>query len=574
MHDDSDPPFLPPAPRRRRWLFWIGIPLVLLVAGAVGVYVYLEHQADLAIREALAETDRLEPNGWRLEDLEQQRRDAAPKKEENAAITVSNVKILMGGTWPPRPAAPIQEGPGNEAGPGAVDPAVPAPGAGMGGPMADIPAQPVLLDDRIALPLEVQMDAALTADLRTELDKIKEAVVLADKLADQKEGHHDINWPANPIGALVPWVQDTRSVASMIRFRALVQAQDGDVDGALRSARAILGAGRSLSDDPTLIALLVRIAVQSIAVSSIERTLAQGEPSAEALKLTQHMLEAEVAEPSLQRAMRGERACNRGVCEYLIYGGGSVADLDGPSRSTGGIRASLENIGMKRTVKRGYPVILRTMNECVDIAGLPIEQQKAAWDQMDQKMKRQGSENALARLLLPGLVKVAQSNQRIHARLRTAICALAAERFRQDHKRWPHSLTELTDAKYLSSVPADPYDGKPLRCKELPDGFLVYSVGPDQTDNGGVMNREHPMEAGTDIGFQLWNPERRRQRPAELLPAPTERFDQEIPGIGQPGLLPGARTGRILKPTTAMSLRAFRDGGHVSPWGLSGGTTG
>jgi hypothetical protein len=534
MHDDSDPPFLPPTPRRRRWLIWIGVPVLLLVGGAIGVYVYLEHQADLAIREALAETDRLEPNGWRLDDLEQQRRAAAPKKEENAAVTVGNVKTLMGTPWPPRPIAPIQEGPGIEPVPGAGEPAGMAPGDGMVGAMGGGPAQLASLDDRVALPVEVQMDATLTAELRDELRKIQEAVQLADRLADQKEGHHDINWPANPIGALVPWVQDTRSVASMLRFRALLQAQDGDLDGALRSARAILGAGRSLSDDPTLIGLLVRIAVQSIAVGSIERTLAQGVPSAEALKLTQRMLEEEAAEPSFQRALRGERAVNQGVCEYLMNGGGSFADLDGPRPSSGGIRASLENLGQKRIVKRGYPVMLRTLNESVDIAGLPVEQQKPAWDQMDEKIKRQAGDNALVRLLLPALQKVAQSNQRNQTRLRTAICAIAAERFRQEHKRWPHSLAELTDGKYLSSVPVDPYDGKPLRCKELPDGFIVYSVGPDETDNGGVMNREHPLEKGTDIGFQLWNPEHRRQRPAELLPAPAEGVDQGMPGILMP----------------------------------------
>ncbi len=275
----------------------------------------------------------------------------------------------------------------------------------------------------------------------------------------------------------------------------------------------------------------MRIAVQSIAVSSIERTLAQGVPSAEALKLTQLMLEEEAADPSLQRALRGERAVNRGVSEYLMNVGGTLAELDRPGQAPGGIHATLESFGLKRMVKRGYPMILRTMNESVEVAGLPVEQQKPEWDRLDQKMKRQGAENPFVRTLLPALVKVAQANQRNQARFRTTIGALAAERFRQDHQRWPLSMTELTDGKYLSSVPTDPYDGKPLRCKELPDGFLVYSVGPDETDNGGVMNRANPIEKGTDLGFQLWNPERRRQRAAELLPLPSEHYDQAIPGI-------------------------------------------
>ncbi len=571
MHDDSDPPFHPTAPRRRRWLFWIGVPLLLLGAGAGGIYVYVDRHADDAIREAIAETDRVEPNGWRLDEIEQQRRAAAPKKEENAAITVGDVHQLLPASWPARPAAPMQPNPGMAVAAGVDAPGgMPPGGMGVGGGMMGIPAQPASFEERIALPLDVQMDASLTTELRAEMARIQEAVVKADKLADQKEGHHDINWPANPIGALVPWVQDTRAVASMLRYRALVQAQDGDLDGALRSGRAIVGAGRSLSDDPTLIGLLVRIAIQSIAVASIERTLAQGVPSGEALKVTQQLLEEEAAEPILPRALRGERASTVGVCEYLIKGGGSLDELGASSSSGGGIRASLANFGQRHTVKRAYPVLLRTMNECVDIAELPVEQQKPAWDQMDQKMKRHGAENPLVRLLLPALLKVAQANQRTQARLRTAIGALAAERFRQEHKRWPHSCAELTDGKYLSGVPIDPYDGKALRFKELPEGFVVYSVGPDQTDDGGVLNRVNPLEKGSDIGFQLWNPERRRQRPAELLPAPSERFDTEIPGIG----LPGARGGLNTKPHTAITLRSLPGGIRVSPWDFFGGITG
>ncbi len=184
------PEAVSPPTRNKRWLFWVGVPLFLLGAAAVGIYVYLEHQADLAIRDAIAETDRLEPNGWQLADIEQQRRDAASKKEDNAAITVGAVHALLPKTWPPQPPAPIQANPGNPGAPGAGDPAGLPPGA-MGVPATTWLAQPASFDERINLPLEVQMDAALIAELRAELakDKIPEAIGLADKLADQKEGH-------------------------------------------------------------------------------------------------------------------------------------------------------------------------------------------------------------------------------------------------------------------------------------------------------------------------------------------------------------------------------------------------
>jgi hypothetical protein len=41
----------------------------------------------------------------------------------------------------------------------------------------------------------------------------------------------------------------------------------------------------------------------------------------------------------------------------------------------------------------------------------------------------------------------------------------------------------------LSAMPADPFDGKPLRYHRLTKGYVVYSVGVDGHDDGG---REKP----------------------------------------------------------------------------------
>ena len=38
-------------------------------------------------------------------------------------------------------------------------------------------------------------------------------------------------------------------------------------------------------------------------------------------------------------------------------------------------------------------------------------------------------------------------------------------------------------------------------------------IGPDGEDNGGKMDRQHPVTPGTDIGFRLWDVAKRRQPP-------------------------------------------------------------
>ena len=77
----------------------------------------------------------------------------------------------------------------------------------------------------------------------------------------------------------------------------------------------------------------------------------------------------------------------------------------------------------------------------------------------------------------------------------------------------PNHTTLLVKTKFLDSIPVDPYDGKPLRLKRMPDGLLIYSVGPDGKDNGGTIDPEQPYSPGSDMGLRLWDIDSRRQPP-------------------------------------------------------------
>ncbi len=104
------------APPRRRWRRWVGVLFLLILAWGVGFYAYYRHVSDRDLREAIAEADRLEPNGWRMEDIESQRR--VVPDEENAALVVLKVKALTPPSWPPTT-------PGGSPGNAIVTPAVP-----------------------------------------------------------------------------------------------------------------------------------------------------------------------------------------------------------------------------------------------------------------------------------------------------------------------------------------------------------------------------------------------------------------------------------------------------------------
>src|SRR5437016_7245659 len=107
-----------------------------------------------------------------------------------------------------------------------------------------------------------------------------------------------------------------------------------------------------------------------------------------------------------------------------------------------------------------------------------------------------------------------EAERRGRATLETSKVALAAERFRRDRKTWPATLGDLVPT-YLATVPADPFDGQPMRMRRLPDGIVIYSVGPDLNDDGGEV-RADPNAGGQpkDVGVRLWDVSHRRQPPA------------------------------------------------------------
>jgi len=63
---------------------------------------------------------------------------------------------------------------------------------------------------------------------------------------------------------------------------------------------------------------------------------------------------------------------------------------------------------------------------------------------------------------------------------------IALERSRLKYGAHPEALGALVP-EFLSAVPRDPYDLRPLRCRALADGTpLVWSIGPDGIDNRGA----------------------------------------------------------------------------------------
>jgi hypothetical protein len=477
-------------PRWRKWLL-----LLLLAAGLLGGgYICFAISARWEWEAAADELNRLDPR-WRLEEVEADRADIP--KRRNAALTVMAVKPLMPKKWPAWES------------------------------VTNNPEAAALQESFTKLEPQRQLNKEQIDALRAEMERASLALPKARNLADLPEGRYPITYSADFMMTAFPHVQNVHEVTKLLVLDAMLQSQDGDTGAALTSCRAILNTGRSFGDEPLFLSQLVRIACRMIAVSALERALAQGQPAAAALRDVQQLLEKEEQEPLLLVGLRGERA---GGDRYLGY----IASASDPLARRAivlsflGMSTGLRNsqpslideilslpLYTAAGVERQRAAYLRFMTQAVEAAKLPLEQQQAEMERWEATAKAQPS---LVRLMAPSLKNMTTACLRSRMTLRCAFVALATERYRLDKKNWPEKLETLREAGYLPDVPVDLFDGQPLRLCRLEDGLLIYSVGPDGEDNDGHMDRSKPLGKGTDMGFRLWDVDKRRQEAAPPKP--------------------------------------------------------
>ncbi len=119
------------------------------------------------------------------------------------------------------------------------------------------------------------------------------------------------------------------------------------------------------------------------------------------------------------------------------------------------------------------------------------------------------------RLVLVPINKVAVYEIQHQARCRCAAVGIACERYRLKHNTWPSRLGDLAELIDPNDL-IDPCDGEPLRFKLLDDGAVVYSVGKNGVDDEGDVFGD--FGDPNDVGFRLWNADRRKVAPAPKAP--------------------------------------------------------
>jgi hypothetical protein len=438
-----------------------------LVVLGIGLFGLDQARSSRILKTTVEHLDEADP-GWRLEEIEAAR--VTIPDAQNSATLCRNLTRLLGRGWHD---AKFDEQTSNLA-------------------------LPELLDKRLLRLLEAEMK------------RLEPVRLAARPLADMPKGKHKIEYAFNPLMTLLPDVQGTREVANLFRYEMLYLSNKGDVSGAVRSGRACVCAGRSLYDEPLLISQLVRIAVVSVGLHGVEGALSLGVSEGAELVALDKLLADEEKHQTFLLAVRGERATMYQLFSRMSSGAITSESMRAEMQMAEEPFVERMFVTSRWRVRRDQPVMMDLMNRIVENARLPPHEQIAGEKEIDREIKSNKSSNPLVAMLLPATSKVAEACRRKTAYVVAMRGLIAVERYRMKHKKWPAKLADVVP-EFLKAVPLDPFDGKPIRMVRVADGVIVYSVGYDGVDDGGKLDRKKPTAPGVDIGFQLWDKEKRRR---------------------------------------------------------------
>ena len=123
---------------------------------------------------------------------------------------------------------------------------------------------------------------------------------------------------------------------------------------------------------------------------------------------------------------------------------------------------------------------------------------------LEKQIKHRSPFRYLAAIAMPNYTKAMQTaayNQTL-ANQAQIVCAL--ERFKLAHGNYPATLSELMP-EFIEKIPHDIVGGEPLHYQRTADGkFLLYSIGWNETDDGGVIAKDKSGSENKTQGDWVW----------------------------------------------------------------------
>lgn len=324
---------------------------------------------------------------------------------------------------------------------------------------------------------------------------------------------HDYRgWPVSShdgslISILLPQLAPIRQISRAAAIQSRWLAQQGDPQGAVAPLMDALRVGAQQGHGPTLIEKLVGVAVQGVAAETLADSFAKDADRLDFRRIADDLdhsyqrvrpmadniqMERAFILDSLQRMFKvdpstGERRLDlQAAQQMLALSGDEGADPLGAIQRMASI-ATIDYDSTLREANQFYDDMARAVAEPFPVAR---EQLKG----VEQRIVGENT-NPLLKVFVPALSRAHFLETRSDATRRGTRLLAELNAYKQQNGAYPDSLDALGDREFV----IDPFAQQPFAYRRDGDSFVLYSLGGNLSDDGGVHDPR-----GDQNDFVLW----------------------------------------------------------------------
>jgi len=345
------------------------------------------------------------------------------------------------------------------------------------------------------------------ADVLLALSEFDSTVDVLRQASQRPEARLPLNydrWLENA-GTLMPWLAVEKRWIQFVQLRTLAELQAGQGQASLDDVKLSLRLTDTLRDQPFLISHLVRIAMIDYIMQPIYEGIAQHRWNDAQLADLEVALGSEDLLADFQRAMRGERTCALFYFETLRRTREAESYVSANEIVTNSFRwvPSAYFYQNELAEARMYDQFILPLADLTNRT-ISFSTYRAGEQYLHQATNHYSPYRIQASMTLSSVSKSIMlfAWNQTHMDLVRVACAL--ERHRLAHGEYPETLDALAPG-LIQSMPHDIINGQPLHYRRTNDGgYVLYSVGWNETDDGGTVVLTKSGNVDRQKGDWVW----------------------------------------------------------------------
>jgi len=300
---------------------------------------------------------------------------------------------------------------------------------------------------------------------------------------------YPVHYTSYPWSDMLPHLADMKRITVLCNTRAITLLELGKSQKAMDELKLAFRLSDSLKNEPRIVDHLIRITILGYDIQTVREGLYRHVWTEDQLLEIEKNLLAVNLLPEAKHVMNGERASIITGLEMSMKNKNELAATD--------IFVEIGVPPMFKTILKFSPCVMyqnmialsKTYQNLVD----GIDENKHLILVGDCKysfIKLEQSKitpyNVFVKMFLPSLDSVYRKTGRMQTYVDSCRVSCAIERYWMNNKQLPNELKDLVP-KFITKVPTDVIDGKEIRYSQTTNGYVLYSIGWNETDDCGTV---------------------------------------------------------------------------------------